>query len=75
MENNFGFFCQAESKVNGRSVWRYLCATPIGNINIVEYEQGGQHMGEIIRFLFDENLEAAERKYAQIVKGIVSGKL
>lgn len=67
-----GFFTQNESKVNGRCVWHYMIATPIGNFSIVEYEQIG---GELRRFMFDGRYEKAERKYAQIVKGIASGKL
>ena len=75
MEANYGFFTQAESKVNGRSVWRHMIFTPIGNIHVVQYEQGGAHLGEIITFLYEERLEKAEQKYNQIIRGIVSGKL
>ncbi len=67
-----GFFTQNESRVNGRGVWHYMITTPIGNFNIVEYEQPGK---DLKRFMFDERYEKAERKYSQIVRGIASGKL
>ena len=76
MEGNCMFYhAQAESKVNGRSVWRHMMSTPIGNIHIVQYEQGQPHWLEIKTFFFEENLEAAERKYKQIIHGITSGKM
>jgi ureidoglycolate hydrolase len=67
-----GFFTQNESRVNSRGVWHYMITTPIGNFNIVEYEQPG---GELKRFMFDGLYEKAERRYAQIIKGIAAGKL
>lgn len=73
--DNVGFFTQSESSINGRKVWHYLVSTPIGQINVVQYEQGGKKMHEIKTFLFEERYDAAERKYASIVKGILSGKL
>ncbi len=66
------FFTQEHSDINGRNVWRHLVATPIGNINIVQYEKVSK---EIITFLYDENLEAAEKKYKSIIKAIIGGKL
>lgn len=73
MESNYGFFTQAESKVNGRSVWRHAVFTPIGVINIVQYEVKGER--NIITFLYEEHLDKAEQKYNQLIRGIVSGKL
>lgn len=69
------FFTQAESIVNNRHVWRHMVATPIGNIHIVQYEQGGQRMHEIKTFLFEEDLEKAERKYKSLIKGIADGRM
>jgi len=69
MEN---FFTQQESNLNGRKVWRYLAVTPIGNINIVQYEC---KTGEAKTFLYLEQLENAEKKYRQLVKGILNDKL
>lgn len=75
MDNNFGFFTQAESKVNGRDITRHLSATPIGNIHIVQYVQGGKTYGEVVTFLYLNDLDRAEKKYNQLIKGIASGKL
>ena len=71
-EYQTGFYTQAESKVNGRGVWHYMVVTPIGNFNIVEFEQVG---GELKRFIFDGWYEKAESKYQAIVKGIVRGTI
>jgi ureidoglycolate hydrolase len=67
-----GFFTQQESRVNGRGVWHYLVHTPIGDFNIVEYEQRSK---ELKRFIFDGWYEKAERKYQNIIKGIVNGTI
>lgn len=75
MDNNCGFFTQAESKVNGRDVTHHLVSTPVGNIHIVQYVQGGKIYGEVETFLYLNDLDKAERKYAQLIKGIASGKL
>ena len=74
MESEFqtGFFTQAESKVNGRGVWHYMIATPIGNFNIVEYEQVSK---ELKRFMFDGWYEKAEKKYQSIILGIAKGTI
>lgn len=69
MEN---FFTQEQSNINGRNVWRHLVVTPIGNINIVQYEEKGK---EIQTFLYEERLNIAEKKYKSIVKGILNGTL
>lgn len=74
MDSNFGFFTHNESKVNGRGIWNYMVATPIGNFFIVEYELIGGY-GELKRFMFDGDLEKADRKYVQIVKDIASGRI
>jgi hypothetical protein len=69
MEN---FYAQEQSNVNGRNVWRYLVVTPIGNINIVQYEKKGK---ELETFLYEERLGVAERKYKTIIRGILNGSL
>ena len=67
------FFTQAESVIGGRHVWRHLVSTPIGNIHIVQYEVKEER--NIITFLYEEKLEAAERKYIQLVTSMASGKI
>lgn len=72
MQYNCKLYTQNESKINGRGVWHYLIDTPIGQIHVVAYENPQK---EIIRFLFDSNLEKATAKYNAICKNIVAGKL
>lgn len=73
MEGNSMFTTLAESTINGQKVWKHLLSTPIGNIYVVQYEVKTEH--NILTFLFEEDLGAAERKYKQLIRGITSGKL
>ena len=66
------FYTQHHNVINNRSIWHYLIETPIGQINIVQYEQPSL---EIKRFLFDGHYDKAERKFYSICQGILSGKL
>lgn len=66
------FYTQAESIINGRHIWFYLIATPIGNFHVVEYELPTKL---IKRFLFDEHLEDAEKKYKSILCGMANGRM
>ena len=72
MEYKGKLYTLNESKINGRGVWHYLIDTPIGEIHVVAYENPQK---ELIRFLFDSNLEKATAKYNDICINIVSGKL
>lgn len=72
MENWSNFYRQMHSQINGRNVWFYLVATPIGDIQIVQYEEKEQY---ITTFLFYNDYEKAEKKYQSICSRIVSGKL
>lgn len=65
-------FTQHTSTINGRSVWHYLIDTPLGNINVVQYEQASK---EIKTFLFEEGYDEAEAKYGKLCKGILNGKI
>jgi len=59
-----------ESEINGHGVWYYVIESPIGQIDIVEYEAEGQ---EIKRFLFDR-IDSAEKKYYAICKKVLTLK-
>lgn len=60
------------SKINNRSVWHYSIDTPIGQFNVVEYEQPDFALK---RFVYDDRFKQAEQKYKQICRGLVAGKL
>ena len=62
----------AHSTVNGRGIWLYQIASPIGNIHIVDYEQRDM---SIKRTIYDEGESRAERKYTEIVKKIADGRI
>ena len=64
-------FTQSHADINGHGVWHYLIDTPIGQINVVEYEGIGQ---EIKRFLFDGNHDKAERKYKAACRAVCEMK-
>ena len=66
------FYTQNQATINGRNAWHYLIDTPIGQFNVVEYEQPSR---ELKRFIFDGNYGKAEDKFASICKGILSGKM
>ena len=65
-------FTQKHNTINGRQIWLYLIDSPIGYIFIVDYEQPTK---EIKRFLFDGDLDKAERKFNSICKCILNGML
>ena len=67
-----GFFTQQHNTINGRNIWHYLLDTPIGHSHMVQYEERSM---EITRFIIDADNAKAERKFASICKGILSGKL
>lgn len=69
---NATVYTQMENIINGRHIWLYLIATPIGNIAVVDYEQPTK---EIKRKLFNESYEKAEAYFESVCKKIVSGKL
>lgn len=66
-----GFYIQAQSKVNGRGVWYYLIASPIGNFHIIEYETKDMSLK---RFVYDDEdgLEKASRKYRSVIRKLAS---
>ena len=66
------FYTQQHNIINGRGIWHYLIDTPIGQIHVVQYEAPSM---EITRFIIDGNNDKAERKFANICKGILNGKL
>lgn len=70
--NIAGFFQQNSSTINGRGVWHYLISTPIGQINVVQYEQKDK---TIKSFLFEGHYDKAEAKYESLCKGILTGKI
>lgn len=61
-------YTQAESKINGRSVWHFLIDTPIGQIHVVDYEAEDMH---IERTIINGDNEKAERKYKAICKKLI----
>lgn len=70
---NATVFTQKENSINGRKVWLYLISTPIGHIVVVDYEVAGEK--NIIRKLFSEDYEKAERYFDTVCHRILSGKL
>lgn len=66
------FYQQNHSTIDGRNIWHYLIVTPIGHIHVVQYEERSL---ELKRFIIDESLSKAEKKYTQICVGIAKGKL
>lgn len=66
------FYTQKHNIINDRHVWHHLIDTPIGQINVVIYED---YDGELNRILFDGHYDKAERKFENICKAMLSGKL
>ena len=66
------FYTHNIATICGRNIWHYLIDTPIGQFNVVEYEQPSR---EIKRFIIDGNYYKAEKKFYSICKSILSGKL
>jgi hypothetical protein len=69
---NATVYTQRENTISGRKVWLYLISSPIGNIVVVDYEQPTK---EIVRKMFDENYEQAEKYFDNICKKIIGGKI
>lgn len=65
-------YTQQHSEVNGRNVWHYMIATPIGHIHVVEYEQRGK---ELARTLIDEDNDKAEKLFAKYTRAILANRL
>ena len=63
---------QKHAVINGRNVWHYLISTAIGNIHVVEFELEGK---EIIRKLFDEDNEKAQKYFDYTCKKIIDGRI
>ena len=55
---NATVYTQKENTISGRKVWLWLISSPIGNIVVVDYEQPTK---EIVRKIFDEHYEQAEK--------------
>lgn len=70
---NATVYTQKENTINGRRIWLYLISAPIGHIIVVDYEVAGEK--NIIRKLFDEDYEKAERYFDTICRKIISGKI
>ena len=66
-------YTQKENVINGRHVWLYLIAAPIGHIIVVDYEEAADP--KIVRKLFDENYEAAEKYFNTICRKKLAGLL
>ena len=64
-------YLQNHAEINGREVSHYLVQTTIGNFNIVEYETPPK---ELKRFIFDEDYEAAEKKFKACCAWVMKGK-
>lgn len=60
------------AKIFGRNIWLYEFETTIGNFYIVEYERKDQ---TIERYIFDNDIEKAKKKYKSICKRLVDGKI
>lgn len=63
---------QKHAEINGRNVWHYLISTAIGNIHVVEFELESK---ELIRTLFDEDNDKAEKYFNYTCKKIIDGKI
>ena len=64
-------YLQNHAEINGRGIYHYLMQTTIGNFNVVEYETPSK---ELKRFMFDEDYEAAERKFKSCCAWVMKGK-
>ena len=60
------------NQIDGRNVWLWLCETPIGDINVVQYEEKEQY---ITTFTYYNDASKAEKKFKQICKKIVEGTM
>ena len=65
-------YTQQENTIDSRKVWLYLIASPIGNIAVVDYEQPSK---KIVRKVFSEDYDKAEKYFETICMKIIKGKL
>ena len=61
-----------ENKINGRGVWHYEIDSPLGMINVVDYEQADK---TIKRFLFDGQEDEAGKKFRVVSTKMLNGKI
>lgn len=64
-------YTQNTAKINGREINHYLMDTPIGQINIIQYEKPSL---EIETELIYNNYEKAEKRFSTICKQMLNGK-
>ena len=63
---------QKKATINGRNLWMYMIATAIGNLFVVEFEMQSK---EIVRKIFDEDLEKADKYFKAACKMMIDGKI
>ena len=63
---------QKKATINGRNIWMYLISTAIGNLFVVEFEM---ECKELVRKIFDEDLEKADKYFKTACKMMIDGKI
>lgn len=69
MEANM--YTQNIATINGRNIGHYLVDTPIGQINVIQYEKPSM---EIETTLIYGDYEKAEKKFERICNDILKGR-
>ena len=64
-------YTQNTATINGREINHYLIDTPIGQINIIQYEKPGL---ELATELIYNDYDKAEKRFSTICKQMLNGK-
>lgn len=64
-------YLQEHATIYGHQVFHYLISSTIGNIHIVQYEQKGFELKEVV--IMDDN-DKAEKQFKAFCNRLLSGK-
>lgn len=67
-------YTQSIATINGRNIAHYLVDTPIGQINVIQYEKPKPDYPALETILIYGDYEKAEKKFNTLCKQMVDGK-
>lgn len=67
-------YTQHLATINGRNIGHYLVDTPIGQINVIQYEKPKPYYPELETVLIYGEYDKAERKFGSLCKQMADGK-
>lgn len=68
-------YTQNLATINGRNIGHYLVDTSVGQINVIQYEKRKPDYPELETILIYGDYEKAERKFNNICKQILNGRM